>query len=96
MREMENKTRVVIADDHPIFRRGLKQVIESDPAFIVIFDAADGETALNKAIEEKPDVIVLDLNMPKMTGMQVAEALPKKSVSRRNRFPDDAQRRSDV
>ena len=76
---MENKTRIVIADDHPIFRHGLKQVIESDPAFIVVFDAADGETALNKAIEEKPDVIVLDLNMPKMTGMQVAETLQKKA-----------------
>lgn len=74
---MKNKFRVVIADDHPIFRAGLKQAIESDEFFEVAFDAADGEAALKAAIEMKPDAIVLDVNMPKMSGLEAAAEIKR-------------------
>lgn len=80
---MKTETRIVIADDHPIFRAGLKQIIENNPSFKVISDASDGETALNRVIEQKPDVVVLDVNMPKMTGFQVAEELKRKQCPTR-------------
>ncbi len=80
---MKTETRIVIADDHPIFRAGLKQIIENNPSFKVISDASDGETALNRVIEQKPDVVVLDVNMPKMTGLQVAEELKRKQCPTR-------------
>lgn len=77
---MKNKFRVVIADDHPIFRAGLQQTIENDPSFKVAFAAADGEAALRAAMEFEPDVIVLDVNMPKMTGLEVAAEIKRKSL----------------
>ncbi len=80
---MKTETRIIIADDHPIFRAGLKQIIENNPSFKVISDASDGETALNRVIEQKPDVVVLDVNMPKMTGLQVAEELKRKQCPTR-------------
>lgn len=80
---MKTEIRIIIADDHPIFRAGLKQVIEGNPSFKVISDASDGETALNWVLEQKPDVVVLDVNMPKMTGLQVAEELKRKQFPTR-------------
>jgi DNA-binding NarL/FixJ family response regulator len=80
---MKTETRIIIADDHPIFRSGLKQTIENNPFFKVISDAADGETALNSVLEQKPDIVVLDVNMPKMTGLQVAEELKRKQFPTR-------------
>lgn len=78
---MKSEFRVVIADDHPIFRAGLKQTIESGASLKVVFDAADGEAALRAAIEFEPDVIVLDVNMPKMTGLEVAAEIKRKGLA---------------
>jgi DNA-binding NarL/FixJ family response regulator len=80
---MSTEVRIIIADDHPIFRAGLKQTIESSPGLKVIAEADDGATALALALEHQPDVVVLDLNMPKMTGFQVAEELRKKRLATR-------------
>ncbi len=80
---MKTEIRIIIADDHPIFRAGLKQVIENNSSFKVISDASDGETALNRVLEQKPDVVVLDVNMPKMTGLQVAEELKRRQFPTR-------------
>lgn len=76
---MSNEIRIVIADDHPIVRRGLRQVIESDPRLKVVAEADDGEMALAQIRELKPDVAVLDVDMPKLDGFAVArEALKSK------------------
>ncbi|SRR6266568_4822587 len=64
---------IVIADDHPIFRQGLRQLIEKQPGFHVVAEAEDGETALNLLATHAPTVAVLDLNMPKLDGFSVAE-----------------------
>jgi len=68
---MKNEIRIIIADDHPIFRRGLRAVIEGDSAIKVIDEADDGNTTLEKMASLKPDLVVLDVNMPDLTGFEV-------------------------
>lgn len=74
------KTSVVIADDHPLFRKGLRQAIEEDSSFEVIGEAGDGETALAIIEQRKPDVAVLDIDMPVLKGFQVARAVRDKGL----------------
>jgi DNA-binding NarL/FixJ family response regulator len=61
--------RVVIADDHPIFRDGLRRLLESEPGFQVVGEAQDGAEAVKLARTVKPDILLLDLAMPKVTGL---------------------------
>ena len=62
--------RVVIADDHPVFRFGLRTLLKADPAFEVVGDAVNGEEAIEKTSTLHPDVILMDLNMPGMNGIE--------------------------
>lgn len=72
---MGKEIRIVIADDHPIFRRGLRAVIEADPLLKVVAEADDGESALARIEELQPDVVVLDIDMPPPDGLAVARRL---------------------
>jgi two-component system, NarL family, nitrate/nitrite response regulator NarL len=67
--------RVLIADDHSLFREGLRKLLESEPGFEVIGEASDGEMLLSMARENQPDVILLDLAMPRQDGMEVLREL---------------------
>ena len=78
---MTEKTRILIADDHPIFRSGLRAAIETQPTFEVVAEASDGEEALRLITELLPDIVVLDVKMPKLTGFLVVEELGKKGLS---------------
>ena len=62
---------VLIADDHPLFRAGLRSVVEGDAAFSVVAEAADGDQAIAMITERAPRVAVLDMDMPKANGLQV-------------------------
>jgi len=66
--------RILIADDHPVFRQGLLQIIESDPQLKVVAEAADGEQALARLQDTPLDVAMLDLTMPLKDGFAVARA----------------------
>ncbi len=68
---MSELTRIVIADDHPLFRGGLRQAIEAESYFEVIGEASDGKTALRLIRDLKPDVVTLDINMPLLGGFEV-------------------------
>jgi len=70
-----NKTRIVIADDHPIFRDGLRGLIETDDHFILAGQATDGEQAVTLVKKLKPDILLLDLALPKSNGLQVLAQL---------------------
>lgn len=72
---MSTVIRVVLADDHPIFLNGLRAVLDSVPGIRVIADAADGEAALAQIRTHRPDVAVLDLDMPKRDGFDVLAEL---------------------
>lgn len=69
---MNNEVRVLIADDHPIFRQGLRQIIETDRQLKVVAEADDGEQTLERLRATQPDVVVLDLSMPRKDGFAVA------------------------
>ncbi len=67
--------RILIADDHEIFRAGLRHAINDLPGFAVVGEAASGAEAIAQCERLSPDLLVLDVQMPPMTGMQVVEAL---------------------
>lgn len=75
------RIRVMIADDHPIFSRGLRQVVMGDPRFELVAEAQDGEAALLKIEEQRPDVAVLDIDMPKKDGFDVVRAMEERKLS---------------
>lgn len=75
---MSNEISILIADDHPIFRRGLRMIIESDPALKVVAEAADGSAALARIEELQPAVAVLDMDMPPPDGLAVARRIREK------------------
>lgn len=75
------KIRIMIADDHPIFSRGLRQVVMGDPTFELVAEAQDGEAALLQIAEQRPDVAVLDIDMPKKDGFDVVRAMGQRKLS---------------
>ena len=80
---MAQRTTVLIVDDHPLFRSGLRQVIVSDPRFELVGEAGDGETALQLILDKKPDVAVLDVNLPGLSGIDLAQRLQTKRAATR-------------
>jgi DNA-binding NarL/FixJ family response regulator len=73
------KTRVVIADDHTIVRRGLRALFESEADFEVVAEAEDGREAVAQALEWEADLVVLDIAMPRMTGLDAARELGRRT-----------------
>lgn len=66
---------IVLADDHVLVRKGIKSMLELDPEIHVVGEAGNGKEALDKAKELKPDILVLDIRMPEMTGLEAAARL---------------------
>jgi two-component system nitrate/nitrite response regulator NarL len=67
--------RIVIADDHPIFRDGLRRLLEAEPGLTVMGEASDGAEAVKMARQLKPDILLLDLAMPKHPGLEALREL---------------------
>lgn len=75
---MSQRTTVLIVDDHPLFRSGLRQVIAGDPRFELAGETGDGGIALKFIQEKKPDVAILDVNLPGLSGLEIAQKLHSK------------------
>ncbi len=73
--DLKREIHILIADDHPIVRQGLRQVIEASPGLRVVGEAEDGQSALARIRTCKPEVVVLDIDMPGMDGFEVARAM---------------------
>jgi DNA-binding NarL/FixJ family response regulator len=67
--------RILMVDDHPVVLAGLKALVGADPAFAIVGEARDGRTALRMALELTPDVVLLDISLPEMNGVELTAAL---------------------
>jgi len=74
----EPAIRVLVADDHAIVRTGIRHVLETEPGFVVVGEASTGTEALALALELRPDVAVLDISMPGVSGLQAAAELRRR------------------
>jgi DNA-binding NarL/FixJ family response regulator len=72
---MNNPIRVVLADDHAVVRKGIREFLEDAGDIVVVAEAADGQAALDAIRADKPDVAVLDIQMPRRTGIEVTRAV---------------------
>ena len=86
-------TRILIADDHDVVRSGLRAVLDAQPNWQVVAEAADGKEAICKAIESKPDIAVVDYSLPLINGIEVTRQiralLRSRSPSGRDDFVHD-------
>lgn len=74
---------IVLADDHPIVRHGLRALLEAEPDFTVIGEAEDGASALDLIEQKRPDVLVIDVMMPGMTGLEAVGQVSRRSPNTR-------------
>jgi DNA-binding NarL/FixJ family response regulator len=72
---MRKEIKIMIADDHPIFRRGLRQVIDADSDLTIVAEADDGETTLDRLPTSGAEILLLDVDMPNKDGFEVARAI---------------------
>ncbi|WP_431772415.1 response regulator [Streptomyces cucumeris] len=72
-----NQTRILLADDHALVRRGVRLILESEPDLTVVAEAADGAEAVEAARAHRPDLAILDIAMPRLTGLQAARELSR-------------------
>lgn len=83
MQSME-QIKLLIVDDHPLFRQGLVDVVEADPGLTVVAQAAEGDVAIGYAEQHRPDIVLMDVNLPNANGLRVTrkmlDKLPKTKV----------------
>lgn len=72
---MSESFRVLLADDHDIVRQGLKSVLRGHPEFNIVAEARDGEEAVREAKREQPDLVVMDVRMPKLGGIEACREI---------------------
>lgn len=78
--------KIIIADDHPVFRDGLVNIISKEKDIQIIGEADNGEKAYEMIMELKPDIAMLDIHMPRMTGLQILKELKKNKINVRTIF----------
>lgn len=74
---MADTIRILLADDHTIVRQGLARLLEEQPNIKVVGEATNGQVAVEEALEQKPDIVILDIAMPRMNGIEAAKRIRK-------------------
>jgi DNA-binding NarL/FixJ family response regulator len=74
-----SRTRILIADDHEVVRKGLRSLLEPEPGLEVVGEASNGREAVERTVAEKPDVVVLDIGMPELNGLEATRQIVKVS-----------------
>lgn len=77
---MKHKFKLLIVDDHPVFRRGLREIIEENSRFHVVGEASDGKTALRLTKELEPDIAVMDIDMPGLNGLETVRSFKENGL----------------
>src|SRR5260370_26237603 len=81
---MKSKVKVLLCDDHTLFREGIKAIIKSEPSLEIVGEAADGREGVEKARELNPDVVLMDISMPDLSGFdatrRILQANPRTKV----------------
>ena len=77
-RVMDGSVRIVLAEDHTILREGLRALLSADPKFEIVGEAADGRMAVRSVEKLSPDLVIMDLSMPRMTGMDAIREIKKR------------------
>lgn len=77
---MADQIRILLADDHPVVRKGLRMAVEEDPGLNIVAEAADGEAALALITQLLPQIAVLDIDMPKLDGFGVVREIGKRQL----------------
>ena len=74
------KTRILVADDHPVVLRGLRMVLDAQPDLEVVAEAIDGDDAVELALSQDVHLAILDISMPRMTGLQAAREITRRNA----------------
>ena len=82
------QTRILLADDHALVRRGVRLILDNESDLTVVAEAADGAEAIDKARTDQPDLAILDIAMPRMTGLQAARELSLPATGPAHPHPD--------
>jgi|SRR5450755_2753181 DNA-binding NarL/FixJ family response regulator len=77
------KTRILLADDHAVVRRGLRLVLDAEPDLEVVAEVGDGAQAVERALQEDIDLAIIDISMPRMTGLQAVRELHRRRLGLR-------------
>ena len=81
LKNIDSNLKILLADDHPLMRQALKMWLKKQPGWEVIAEAADGEEAIRLTEQLNPDIVILDISMPKINGIQATEVISKKCPS---------------
>src|SRR5687768_7182726 len=71
--------RILIADDHTLVRQGLRKILEAQTGWEVVAEAGDGREAIKKALDLQPDVVILDIAMPRLNGVEVVQQIVRRA-----------------
>lgn len=78
---MEEPTKIIIADDHPIFRQGIIRIVDKDPSYKIIHQCGDGNELIGKIKELQPDIVIIDISMPGLNGLEVVRESIKREMA---------------